>query len=62
MTQMEMTQESDTQADKRKRVNLTLTLATHGRIKVWCAQRGVTLQSAIEGWCDRAAAQMDPPQ
>jgi hypothetical protein len=58
----QLTQSDIVPKAQRKRVNLTLTIATHGRIKVWCAQRGVTLQSAIEGWCDRAAAQMEPPQ
>jgi hypothetical protein len=58
----QLTQSETAPKAQRKRVNLTLSLATHGRIKVWCAQRGVSLQSAIEGWCDRAAAQIHEGQ
>jgi len=36
-------------------VNLTLTPETHGRIKVWCARRGVTMQAQIEKWLDGVA-------
>ena len=43
-----------------KRVNLFLSRPTHSKIKVYCAQRGVSMQSAIEGWLDKAAEQMAP--
>jgi hypothetical protein len=36
-------------------VNLTLTELTHGRIKVWCAREGVTMQGQIEKWLDAVA-------
>jgi hypothetical protein len=47
--------------EKRKRVNLSLSLETHRAIRVYCAQRGVTLQAGIEGMLDRAfAPRLDP--
>lgn len=39
---------------KRKRINLTLTESTHAKIRVWCAQRGVSMQSALEKMLDAA--------
>lgn len=47
-----------TQQPKRKRVNLTLTPETHGRIKVYSAIRGMTMQSMIESILDNSAKQM----
>jgi predicted DNA binding CopG/RHH family protein len=46
-----------TQQPKRKRVNLTLTPETHGRIKVHCAKKGTTMQATIEAVLDDYAAQ-----
>jgi hypothetical protein len=51
----QMDQETQTDEPKRKRVNLTLTELTHGRIKVWCAREGVTMQGQIEKWLDAVA-------
>jgi hypothetical protein len=48
-----------TPAVKRKRVNLTLTPETHGRIKVWCARKGLTMQWAISDILDKAFAHVD---
>jgi predicted DNA binding CopG/RHH family protein len=39
---------------KRKRVNLTLTKELHQIVKTWCASRGVTMQSGLEGMIERA--------
>jgi hypothetical protein len=54
-----------TQQPKRKRVNLTLTPETHGRIKVWCAKEGITMQAQIEKWLDqvsqKAAQRLETP-
>jgi hypothetical protein len=59
LTQMSTQTNTETtpamKAPKRKRVNLTLTPETHGRIKVWCARRGVTMQAQIEKWLDGVA-------
>lgn len=53
---------SPTPADSppRVRLNITLTRATHQRIKVWCAARGVTMQNALEGMLDKAFAKVEP--
>jgi hypothetical protein len=56
-TQKTPTDINSTQAtieSARKRVNLTLSIATHTRIKVWCARKGVTMQVALEGMLDKA--------
>ena len=36
-------------------MNLTLTPETHGRIKVWCAREGITMQAQIEKWLDQVS-------
>jgi len=41
---------------EKVRVNLKLNRATHSRLKVWCAQRGVSIQSALERLLDRRFA------
>jgi hypothetical protein len=41
-------------ATDRVRVNLKLSPVTHTKIRVWCAKRGVSMQSAIEKMLDDA--------
>jgi hypothetical protein len=48
------------QTDKPKeriRVNLTLPIETHAKLKAACARRRVTIQWAIEKMLDKAVAQ-----
>jgi hypothetical protein len=54
-----MDQETQNTVELRKRVNLTLSLHTHTKLKVWCAERGQTMQSAIERMLDRAFEKAD---
>jgi hypothetical protein len=44
------------QQAEKVRVNLKLNRATHSRLKVWCAQRGVSIQSALERLLERRFA------
>jgi hypothetical protein len=41
---------------KRVRVNMWLNQPTHRALKVWCTQRGVTMQSGLERMIDAAFA------
>jgi predicted DNA binding CopG/RHH family protein len=52
-----MTQETQLKP-KRRRVNLTLPAETHGKIKVWCAKRGISMQAQIEKWLNDVAARV----
>lgn len=38
----------------RVRMNFSLSEATHKALKVWCAQKGVTIQAGLERVIDRA--------
>jgi hypothetical protein len=40
--------------EKRTRINLQLSQATHRRIKVYCVQRSTTMQAALEAMLDKA--------
>jgi ParG len=46
-------------SDRRVRVNLKLNASTHARIKVWCARRGTSMQSALESILDNAFEKVD---
>lgn len=39
---------------KRVRVNMWLNQPTHRALKVWCTQRGVTMQSGLERMIEKA--------
>lgn len=53
--------ESAAPARDRVRVNLMLSRDTHARVRWWCLQRGVTMQSALEKMLDSAFDKVVPP-
>ena len=49
--------------DNRTKIQLKMSVDTHRRIKIYCAQRGMSMQSALEAMLEKAFAgvQMPPP-
>jgi len=47
----------------RTKIQLKMSIDTHRRIKIYCAQRGMSMQSALEAMLEKAFAgvQMPPP-
>lgn len=48
--------------ERRKRVNLYLSRSTHGKIKIHCAKKGVTMQAELERLLDRAFEPIEDPE
>jgi predicted DNA binding CopG/RHH family protein len=49
--------------DNRTKIQLKMSTETHKRIKIYCVQRGISMQSALESMLEKAFAgvHMPPP-
>jgi predicted DNA binding CopG/RHH family protein len=47
--------------DTRTRIQLKMSVDTHRRIKIYCAQRGVSMQSALEAMLEKAFSAVAMP-
>jgi hypothetical protein len=53
------TQVTEVTQPRRRRVNLSLSAATHQRVRVYCAKRGVSMQAELERLLDAAFKVVD---